>query len=167
MKMMPETFPCPNCGAAVPLKAKACPECGSDEETGWSEAAPYLHLLPDRGEVEEPSRRRWDLQRMTPGIAMTLVVILCFTQGILWGMLSLIALVLILAVPFLLQRIPQKSRSGQSKLEQGLYQSLVEKARGDRALVDRLITYEQNLNPDGTRSQWLTDAHDRWDRDRR
>ena len=30
---------CPNCGAEVPPKAKACPECGSDEETGWSEAA--------------------------------------------------------------------------------------------------------------------------------
>lgn len=30
---------CPNCGAEVPPKAKACPECGSDEQTGWSEAA--------------------------------------------------------------------------------------------------------------------------------
>jgi hypothetical protein len=28
---------CPNCGAEVPANAKACPECGSDEETGWSE----------------------------------------------------------------------------------------------------------------------------------
>ena len=30
---------CPNCGAGVPPGAKACPECGSDEQTGWSEAA--------------------------------------------------------------------------------------------------------------------------------
>jgi hypothetical protein len=30
---------CPNCGAEVPPKARACPECGSDEETGWSEEA--------------------------------------------------------------------------------------------------------------------------------
>lgn len=35
--MAPEI--CPNCGARVPRNAKACPECGSDEETGWSEAA--------------------------------------------------------------------------------------------------------------------------------
>jgi len=28
---------CPNCGAEVPRNAKACPECGSDEHTGWSE----------------------------------------------------------------------------------------------------------------------------------
>ncbi len=30
---------CPNCGAEVPPQAKACPECGSDEKTGWSEEA--------------------------------------------------------------------------------------------------------------------------------
>jgi hypothetical protein len=30
---------CPNCGARVPGKAKVCPECGSDDETGWSENA--------------------------------------------------------------------------------------------------------------------------------
>jgi len=39
---------CPNCGAQVPPKAKACPECGSDEQTGWSEAAQSSGLdLPD------------------------------------------------------------------------------------------------------------------------
>ena len=39
---------CPNCGAEVPPKAKACPECGSDEQTGWSEAAQTGELdLPD------------------------------------------------------------------------------------------------------------------------
>lgn len=39
---------CPNCGAEVPHGAKACPECGSDEETGWSEKARYDNLnLPD------------------------------------------------------------------------------------------------------------------------
>jgi hypothetical protein len=30
-------FVCPNCGADVPGGAKSCPECGSDEHTGWSE----------------------------------------------------------------------------------------------------------------------------------
>jgi hypothetical protein len=28
---------CPVCGAAVPPKAKACPECGADERSGWNE----------------------------------------------------------------------------------------------------------------------------------
>lgn len=28
---------CANCGAAIPRTAKACPECGADERTGWRE----------------------------------------------------------------------------------------------------------------------------------
>lgn len=40
---------CPNCGAEVPPNAQACPECGSDEQTGWSEAAETGGLdLPDQ-----------------------------------------------------------------------------------------------------------------------
>ena len=39
---------CPNCGAEVPDRAKACPECGADESTGWSEEARYEAAgLPD------------------------------------------------------------------------------------------------------------------------
>jgi hypothetical protein len=44
--MPPETCPC--CGAEVPPRAKACPQCGADEQTGWSDAARYDSLdLPD------------------------------------------------------------------------------------------------------------------------
>lgn len=39
---------CPNCGADVPPNSRACPACGSDESTGWSEQAKYDALdLPD------------------------------------------------------------------------------------------------------------------------
>jgi hypothetical protein len=39
---------CPNCGAEVPCNARACPECGADEQTGWSERATSQRLdLPD------------------------------------------------------------------------------------------------------------------------
>lgn len=40
---------CPQCGAPVPEHAKACPECGSCEETGWSEKseADRLGILDD------------------------------------------------------------------------------------------------------------------------
>jgi hypothetical protein len=39
---------CPNCGAEIPPKATACPECGSDESTGWSIDAETGGLdLPD------------------------------------------------------------------------------------------------------------------------
>jgi zinc-ribbon domain len=52
---------CPNCGAAVPQGAKACPECGSDEETGWSEQAKTDSLdLPDESfDYEEFTKREF------------------------------------------------------------------------------------------------------------
>ncbi|MDR0306327.1 MAG: zinc ribbon domain-containing protein [Chitinispirillales bacterium] len=30
-------FVCPCCGESVPADARACPSCGSDERTGWSQ----------------------------------------------------------------------------------------------------------------------------------
>jgi hypothetical protein len=39
---------CANCGAAIPRNAKACPECGADERTGWRETSVYDELdLPE------------------------------------------------------------------------------------------------------------------------
>jgi uncharacterized membrane protein YvbJ len=47
-KGMPAPDTCPNCGADVPQNARACPECGSDDSTGWSERATTQSLdLPD------------------------------------------------------------------------------------------------------------------------
>ena len=40
---------CPSCGGEVPPRSAACPHCGADETTGWSEAARYDDLnLPDQ-----------------------------------------------------------------------------------------------------------------------
>jgi hypothetical protein len=40
---LPETndefFVCPHCGATVQIDATFCRECGSDDQTGWSEDA--------------------------------------------------------------------------------------------------------------------------------
>ncbi len=42
----PET--CANCSADIPRNARACPECGADERTGWREENVYDGLeLPD------------------------------------------------------------------------------------------------------------------------
>jgi hypothetical protein len=44
--MAPAT--CQHCGATVPRNARCCPECGADEETGWSDSAYASHLgIPD------------------------------------------------------------------------------------------------------------------------
>lgn len=42
---------CANCGAEIPRNARACPECGADERTGWRETSIYDGLdLPDDDE---------------------------------------------------------------------------------------------------------------------
>jgi hypothetical protein len=51
-------FVCPHCGEELPGGSKSCPECGSDERTGWSEDT-YLDgiSLPggDDDEEDEPT----------------------------------------------------------------------------------------------------------------
>jgi len=53
---MSDYFDCPNCGAEVPIKAKSCPDCGSDEKTGWSEDTMYDGL--DLPVLEEPGTQK-------------------------------------------------------------------------------------------------------------
>lgn len=50
-----DSFICPACGTEVPAGAKACPECGSDEETGWSENTVY-----DGTGIEEPEEFHYE-----------------------------------------------------------------------------------------------------------
>ncbi|MFH1023540.1 MAG: hypothetical protein V1809_09135 [Planctomycetota bacterium] len=69
--------------AAVPERAKACPECGADEKTGWSPDTLYDGLdLPDSGDAGSPDApsgriRRWLL------VAVTILAFL----GMLWFLL--------------------------------------------------------------------------------
>jgi uncharacterized membrane protein YvbJ len=53
-------FVCPNCGQEVPAKARACPTCGADEQTGWSQNT-YLDNagLPDDEEYAEIYNREF------------------------------------------------------------------------------------------------------------
>ena len=65
---MPDPAPpdeCAHCGTAIPRDARACPECGADERTGWREQSIYdgLNLPGEDGHRErpaayDPARRR-------------------------------------------------------------------------------------------------------------
>ena len=59
---------CPNCGADVPPRAKACPECGSCEKTGWSDAAASeaLDLPDDDLEYSEFVKKEFGPQKALP-----------------------------------------------------------------------------------------------------
>ena len=68
------SFTCPVCDAEVAANAKACPECGACDKSGWSEDAAYDGLnLPDEeafdygkfageefgGRVPQTGAQRW------------------------------------------------------------------------------------------------------------
>ena len=64
-------FTCPVCGEVVDADALACPGCGADEQTGWSEQAEYDGLdLPGQQNDE------LDAARSSSGLIMTLIVLL-------------------------------------------------------------------------------------------
>jgi uncharacterized membrane protein YvbJ len=56
---MNQSVNCPYCGGEISLKAKACPHCGSDENTGWS---PERYLdgidLPDEDDTYQEIKER-------------------------------------------------------------------------------------------------------------
>lgn len=53
----PPPAECAHCGAAIPPRAKACPECGADERSGWREQSLYDGLdLPESAWEDEAGR---------------------------------------------------------------------------------------------------------------
>jgi len=83
---------CPHCGAEVPRAAKACPECGSDDQTGWSETAADAELgLPDdsfdyqRFVREEFGERNGVVRGMSwRGWLVALVILLIVAILLIW-----------------------------------------------------------------------------------
>ena len=59
---------CPHCGAELPAGARACPECGSDEHTGWSEAAKDdgLELPEESFDYEDFVKREFEGKNPVP-----------------------------------------------------------------------------------------------------
>lgn len=158
---MPNTFTCPHCGADVPIKALACPNCGSDKETGWSDAAQYVHLLPDRGDSGwDETRSRWQ----KPAIAMiSLLIVAGFLASQGWVGWVILAIATGAAGSYILVQRFTNSRWG---MERKLYQQLLSKAKGDRQLAERMLGYERKRNPHSNRLQHLQNAVFYFDRDR-
>ena len=168
---MSKYFTCPNCGADVPVKARACPECGSDEETGWSDAAQYLHLLPntDDSETDASTAKIWR-KSSTAAIALFLVVTFLSLQGLTWGLYVLPFIALIGGIIYFANKgfsLGNWGSLGHWGMERRLYQQLLSRTRRDRKLAQRLIDHERRRNPESNRLQLLQNAIYRWDRDRR
>jgi hypothetical protein len=62
---------------------------------------------------------------------------------------------------------PAEDLFNQSLKQAGLFNDLLRKTGGDRAAVERLIDFERQKNPTGTRTHWLESAARRWEADNR
>jgi hypothetical protein len=89
--MPDDDFICPACGAEVPAKAKACPECGSDEKTGWSANTVY-----DGTGMEDPKEFDYEDWKRLEGIGGGR----SRRQWLLW----IVAVLLLVLIFFLLLR---------------------------------------------------------------
>jgi hypothetical protein len=161
---MSDYFFCPHCGAVVPANASACPECGSDEETGWSQDAAYGELFAyyDEAETGVPASKPWT-RYLVPALAvLTLSAFLAYWLP--WGIYLVPVVFLVVGVAYYAtQVLPNTRRSA----ERQLYRDLLRKTRGDRELAERLIGYERKRRPGADRLQLLQDAIYRWERDNR
>lgn len=58
---------CANCGSDIPAGARACPDCGADEHTGWRETDIYDGMdLPETAWADEDSSSGPPLSRELP-----------------------------------------------------------------------------------------------------
>jgi hypothetical protein len=162
---MSDPFFCPNCGAEVPQGALACPACGSDHETGWSEEARYQDLgffVWDEAEpADSPPRSFLPNQHLLA--VLSLLTIAAFLAYLIPGGIYLAPVVLLGGgLAYYLARVRPRPHD---PVQERLYRQLLAKARGDSDLVERLVAYERQRNPDAGRSRLLQNAIDRWERD--
>ncbi len=155
-------FQCPHCGADVPVGALACPQCGSDEETGWSDQADYAHLLgyDDESESGPSSATPWGQYL---GVGITALILSSFLAASFnWGIYLAPVIFLTMGLVYYVTQI--RPKQGDSR-EKQLYQRLLRKANGDKAVVERLVAYERQHYPNADRVALLREAIDRWERD--
>lgn len=78
---------CAQCGAEIPPRAHACPECGADERTGWRESSVYDGLeLPDEAWRDDDSpNRAADRGRTTARVNGLAWYWWCFAVAVLLG----------------------------------------------------------------------------------
>lgn len=76
-------FTCPCCRSRVKATAKACPHCGSDSKTGWSEGAEFSDLdLPDYDEIVENETGK--VKKKNPfAIAIAFIVVAAFAAAMI------------------------------------------------------------------------------------
>ena len=80
--MSQETWVCPFCQTEISTNAKACPHCGSDAETGWSEDTYMDGILPTDISYEESYEEEFG-EKKAPVVNWGAVIIVFSLFGVL------------------------------------------------------------------------------------
>jgi RNA polymerase subunit RPABC4/transcription elongation factor Spt4 len=159
-------FICPHCGTVVPADSPACPECGSDSQTGWS-AQMVIDEEPSP-EESAPEGRRSPFAKALLKYGLTVVAAVALAAFLayeipIYGTFLGIALIAAAAIAVLILRgRPLFPR----RLERSLERELLSISGHDPARLERLVSYEKSRKPNSSRSELLQDAIDRLLRDR-
>ena len=91
MGQKPRSFSCPICGEDVPAGARACPECGACEKSGWSADAGGDGLgLPeeefDYDQFVAEEFEGGDKKRTTPRIWVVAAIMVLIALA--WGLIG-------------------------------------------------------------------------------
>ncbi|MBN1524155.1 MAG: hypothetical protein JW904_06730 [Spirochaetales bacterium] len=154
---------CPNCGGVIPANSVACPECGSDEETGWAEEA-----CPDEKIIElntkKPQSTLWKKIAQYGSMGITVLIV----YGLIAYFIPFGVFIGFLVTGGLLTAFLSVGRFRPlSKLkEKDLEKELLSISGHDSERVERLVIYEWKKNPGATRVEMVQAAIDRlkWDR---
>ncbi|MBD3421659.1 MAG: zinc-ribbon domain-containing protein [Chitinivibrionales bacterium] len=91
MSKRDDTVICPHCGAEIPRNARACRQCGSDDQTGWSDNTYMDPILPDQSEYEEiyanefePAgrKKRFSVIYIAAAVVLILLFVAYMSRGI-------------------------------------------------------------------------------------
>lgn len=145
------------------MDATVCPECGSDDETGWSEDTAYdgLYLYDDDVNTERArGSSRWVKIAVLAVLALILSAFVATT--IPWGIYLIPLILLAAGAAYYFMEIAPNLVSNQEKK---LYETLLIRAGGDEAMVERWISYERRRTPDADELDLMEAALYRWQRD--
>jgi len=152
-------FVCPHCDARVSINALSCPECGSDDETGWSNETigddSQADLIYTDAAASKPRVfMLWPLFLLIPIRA-------AYLGNLLWGLVLLLVFLAVGGLFVARDRWNLRPR----KIEHELHLNLLRKAGGDEKLVASIIANEQRRNPQSNRAKAMESAIEKWERD--
>ena len=89
-----QSFVCPNCGGWVAANASACPHCGSDEQTGWSDGTyldgvdlgddfDYRETLSEEFRPSGSGGRKPPIGRIVVAVVLLLLFILALVRSLI------------------------------------------------------------------------------------